>query len=394
MINRNILYKLSRSIVPMLCITPSIGMCYAFSLISKPMLDIFGCSLIAMQFAFCLNIMCLGFGSAIFGKLVEYKIKTAAWLSTVLFSCGLLMSGLSLTLGNLPMLYVGFGILCGVGEGIGYVTPVLNNILWFGKNKYKGLVAATSIICFGLGASICSLLFGWFNPTFGIEKFVYGLSILYFIVMSTGACMISKPRWAMLKNKSPKTRKKFNYRAFISDGYSFKTWTYMLLNISSGLVLIGLCVPLMKLSGFNEVAITLTCTVCGAFNGGGRLVFPFLSDFMKRRSDILKYIVILEILCVVSSALFPIMLPISLVIINATYGSFFALLPAILSDHYGNDCLSIRHSAILSAWGMSSLVAFLITMGICMFSGLNLIWVLGVVAVVYVLNLIVVWKIK
>lgn len=391
---KNTLYKLSKSVIPMLCITPSIGMCYAFSLISKPMLDIFGCSLLALQFAFCLNILCLGFGSAIFGKLVEYRIKSAAWLSAVLFSSGLLMSGLALTLGNLPMLYVGFGILCGIGEGIGYVTPVLNNLLWFGKNKHKGLVAALSIICFGLGSSICSVLFGWLNPIIGVEKFMYAMSIGYFMIMSIGAFLISKPRWAMLKNKSPKTRRKFNYKEFMSDGYSFKTWTYMLLNISSGLVLIGLCVPLMKISGFDDVAVTLTCTVCGVFNGGGRLVFPFLSDFMKKRSDILKYIVGIEILCSICSAAFPIFLPIALVIINATYGSFFALLPAILSDHYGNECLSIRHSAILSAWGVSSLVAFLITMGICMFGCLNLTWVLGVVALVYMLNLMVVWKIK
>ena len=391
---KNTLYKLGKSVIPMLCITPSIGMCYAFSLISKPMLEIFGCSLLALQFAFCLNIMCLGFGSAIFGKLVEYRIKSAAWISTVVFSSGLLMSGLALTLGNLPMLYVGFGILCGIGEGIGYVTPVLNNLLWFSKNKHKGLVAAMSIICFGLGSSICSVLFGWLNPMIGVEKFMYVLSIGYFVIMSIGAFMISKPRWSMLKNKSPKTRKKFNYKTFMSDGYSFRTWAYMLLNISSGLVLIGLCVPLMKISGFDDVSITLTCTVCGVFNGCGRLVFPFLSDFLKNRSDILKHIVGIEILCSICSAIFPIFLPIALVIINATYGSFFALLPAILSDHYGNEFLSIRHSAILSAWGMSSLVSFLITMGICVFGCLNLTWVLGVVSMVYVLNLMVVWKIK
>lgn len=90
------LYKLSRSVIPMLGITLSIGMCYAFSLFTQPIADHLGIEKASVQLAFCLNILFLGLGAATFGRLIEKKIKIAAWLSCVLFFCGMCLSGVAM----------------------------------------------------------------------------------------------------------------------------------------------------------------------------------------------------------------------------------------------------------------------------------------------------------
>lgn len=385
-----LLYKLSKSVLPMLGLTLSIGMCYAFSLFSQPIADHLALSKAVVQFAFCLNILFLGLGAAIFGRLVEKKIKTAAWLSCILFFCGLCLSGLAMQFHSIVALYIGFGLCCGVAEGIGYVTPVLNNILWFGKNKHKGLVAALSIISFGLGSTLCSWLFKIYYPMFGIEHVFYAFAVTYLAMSGLGATLINKPRWAqkMLKRDSAD----FNYLTLAKDPYALRSWLYMFLNISAGLVLIGSCAPILKEVNLSQDMVIMTMMLCGIFNGAGRLVFPALSDFMKRRVNMLVAVLAMEILVLIPAMLSYSFMPIAIVIINATYGSFFALLPSVLSDHYGNKDLSTRHSAVLSAWGIASLFAYVLTMLVSLFSSY---WFLTfVLAAVYVINLLNVFKLK
>ena len=131
-----------------------------------------------------------------FGRLVETKIKTAAWLSCILFFCGLCLSGLAMQLKSILALYIGFGFCCGIAEGVGYVTPVLNNILWFRRNKHKGLVAALSIVSFGLGSTLCSWLFKVYFPVFGIELVFYAFAATYLLMSGVGALLINKPKFA------------------------------------------------------------------------------------------------------------------------------------------------------------------------------------------------------
>lgn len=270
------------------------------------------------------------------------------------------VSGIGMLFNDILFLYLGFGFLCGVAEGIGYVVPVLNNILWFGRNKHKGMVAALSIVCFGLGSSLCSFLFNPYMDYFGIEYIFFGFALTYFIMQCIGSFLINKPKFAILKLKEK--NKKFNYNILISDKYAQKSWFYMFLNISAGLVIIGSCAGILKKIGLTQNEIIYIMMLCGIANGAGRLIFPFISDYVKTRLNMLLIISIIEIFALCLAFVFPnsIIIPIVFIIINATYGSFFALLPSILSDHYGNNKLSIRHSAILSAWGIASLYAYLI----------------------------------
>ena len=361
------LYKLSKSVIPCMLLTLSIGFCYAWSLFAPEIKNaISGTTASQVQFVFCLNIFFLGMGAAFFGKLVEKHIKLAACVSTMLLFTGLQVAACGVACKSLALVHLGFGVMCGVAEGCGYVVPVKNLLLWWGKTKHKGTIMAMSIVFFGLGSTLCSWMFGFMQSKlhYDVIAIMRALSYVYLGMGILGCLLVQKPKYAVLKLKKQALSNVSNAKlsALIKDSFFRRSWLFMFLNISMGLVLIGTCATLLK-----EVACLKPSTViavmmaCGIANGAGRLAFPFISDYMKRRLWIWVVVLAIEVLVTSCSALWPMLLPVGAVLVNATYGAAFSTLPSVLNDHYGKDHLSETHGFVLSAWGFASLLAYAVT---------------------------------
>jgi len=384
-----LLYKLLHSVVPCIFITLCIGFCYAFSIFTPYIAEHIGRSTIAVHFAFCLNIFFLGMGAGLFGRLVENKIKSAALLSTILLFSGLCIAAIAVQRHSLMLLYIGIGLFAGLAEGIGYVTPVKNLILWFGKGKHKGLVAAISIISFGLGSTLCSSLFNSYFSMFDITGIFYAYAITYLIPMVAGTLLIRKPKFATTNS----FKCEFSYVNTIKDTMFWKYWTFMFLNISMGLILIGSCASILREVNIERGTIIVVMMLCGIFNGCGRLVFPAISDFMKNRINIWILIASLEILVMIPCACIYALIPFSIILINALYGSGFSTLPSLLSDHYGNKNLSTIHGLVLTSWGIASLFAYVCTAAIA--ANFNsYYYVVFILLAIYALNAYVAMSIK
>ena len=235
---KTFLYKASKSLVPCFLLTTAIGFCYAFSLFAAPAQKLLGCSKTAVQFAFCLNIFFLGTGASCFGALVEKNIKRAAWLSTALLFSGLCISGIAMHMSSIWLFYFGMGVLCGLSEGVGYVVPVKNLLLWFGKSKHKALVMAISIVSFGLGSTFCTWLFKYAFPVFGMQNIFFFFAAFYLVSMSVGSLLIDKPKFVKLYLKL-EAAKKYSVAKYLKDSYFWQCWLFMFLNISMGLIIIG-----------------------------------------------------------------------------------------------------------------------------------------------------------
>lgn len=379
------MYKARRSLLAGFLISSSIGFCYAFSLFAPHVQELLGVSKTAVQFAFCLNIFFLGMGAAFFGSLVEKNIKIAAWTSTVLLCSGLAVSGLAMHTKNLWLFYLGMGVMCGISEGCGYVTPVKNLLLWFGKSRHKALIMALSIISFGLGSSICSFIFKYAFPVFGIENVFFFFSGMYLLTAGSGALMISKPRYVKFKIDTKKTYSAVKY---VKDPYFLQSWLFMFLNISMGLIIIGQCAGMLVANSVPSAAVITIMMLCGLSNGLGRLVFPAISDYLKKRIDGWTAALIIEILVLILAIIDPWFIPLAFIVINACYGCGFALAPAVLSDYFGNTELSFCHGILLSAWGIASIFAFIVSTFVLGVLQLSQNALFGVLAAVYAVNFI------
>jgi len=340
-----------------------------------------------------LNIFFLGMGAATFGPLAEKNIKLSALTSSILLISGLFIGGMACFGHSLLLLYIGVGVLCGLSEGAGYVTPNKNMMLWFPSSRHKGLLTAISIFTFGLGSSICAWLFGLLFPLFGIGGTFLALAGIYAIPLLVSTVLIQKPKYALVK-LSRQTKSAFSYIETLKDRYFQKCWLFMFLNISMGLILIGSCATFLGTLGFSTTAVITLMMLCGIFNGVGRLVFPAIGDFLNNRSVVWVITAVVEVLLMMpvvfaySTGMGALAAAICIVLIHAGYGSAFACLPGILSTHYGKDTLSQRHGFCLTSWGMASLMAFLCsTFVLKTFTGLLPIMVL--VTIGYVLNILV-----
>lgn len=379
------MYKARKSLLAGFLISASIGFCYAFSLFSPHVAEALGASKTAVQVAFCINIFFLGMGAAFFGSLVEKNIKAAAWTAAGLLCGGLALSGAAMHAKNIWLFYAGMGVMCGIAEGCGYVTPVKNLLLWFGKSGHKALIMAISIISFGLGSSICSFLFKYAFPVFGIDNVFFFYSAFYLLTAGAGAAMIGKPRYAELKIDAGKSYSAVKY---LTDRYFIQSWLFMFLNISMGLIIIGQCAGMLAANSLSQGAVITVMMLCGLNNGFGRLMFPAVSDYLGRRVDILLLAGGIEIAALGMSVFDPWFISAAFVLINGSYGAYFASLPAILSDHFGNSELSFCHGLCLSSWGFASLFAFVISTFVLGVMHLSQNALFGVLIAVYALNFV------
>ncbi len=380
--------RIFNAILPAFLLAIAVGQIYAFTLFSEPIAKHIGSSRSQVQFAFSLGIFFLGMGAATFGKIVERNIRLSTIIGTAFFLSGLCVTSLGISLKSLALVYVGYGFLVGTGTGIIYISPVKTLMLWF--IKHKAVAAAVPIISFGLGSSVCTILFNaLYEKCGGIENIFHVLAAIYALPMALSTILLQKPASAVseaIANSMRATTNhsgQFTYKKLLSDSFFIRGWIFMFLNISCGLSLIPLSKQIMGTVHYEPATITLVITGCGLMNGAGRFIFAWWSDRLAKRINILLIILGVSAGIMFASYL-PMFVGVALLVINACYGAGFSTIPAVLADHFGMSNISKIHGAVLSAWGIAGLVGNQVALRI--FDKWGLIGVTTVLITFYVIN--------
>ncbi|MFW6354854.1 MAG: MFS transporter, partial [Verrucomicrobiota bacterium] len=135
----------------------SIGSIYAYSAWKMPLENMFGWSPSATTGAFSLAIFFLGLSAAFLGRFVEKKGPSKGGLLSAAFFClGLIGAGIACFVQSLPLFYLCFGVVSGIGLGVGYISPVSTLVKWFPDRR--GLATGLAIMGFGFGGLICARL--------------------------------------------------------------------------------------------------------------------------------------------------------------------------------------------------------------------------------------------
>lgn len=311
--------RLIHSVIPAILLTLTVGSIYAFSLFVDPISVAMGVTTIQTQFAFSLGIFFLGMGAAFFGPLVEKNIKAATILGTAMFLVGFALTQQAVAMKSIWLLYIGYGFTVGTATGIIYISPVKTMMLWFKNNP--GIASAISIISFGFGASLCSLLFKYLYPMFGIEKIFYAFAIVYAIMMVAGSILLKKP---VGSQDTTLTGNKTNFsrlKLMREDSWCRRAWLFMFLNISAGLALIGCAASILKEIGMSQNTIVMIVALMGVMNTAGRFIFAWFSDLLKEKKLVLWLVIpALSVIVLVPSILSLNLIYIPLILIPALYG--------------------------------------------------------------------------
>ncbi len=351
--------KWTRAAIPALLLHCSIGTVYCWSYfgIEGAFSGVAGAS--ALSWAFSLAIFFLGMSAAFLGNFVEKDIHKASLIASICFALGVVGTGIGVRLQSIPLVIGCYGVIMGIGLGLGYLSPVKTLMLWFKDNK--GLATGLAVAGFGAAKMIFAPVITALNKAIGIEYTLYVLGALWFVMMFCGHLLLKKPDgWHEPHN--PITVKEFFGRFKIfADPKFIGIWLVFYLNITAGLALIHCEKEIYEIVGLVSLA-SLLGTVTGFFNAAGRLGYSALGDRMKDRNTIYKIILaselILTAVAVATGAInnnITVVCIILLIVVNLGYGGGFSNLPTLLSDVYGMGSISSLHGIALSAWAFAGL---------------------------------------
>ena len=355
------------------CLQVCLGTVYAWSYFQKPLVAQYGWANTKVAWAFSLAIFSLGCAAAWGGmKLPKYGPRLLAVTGGALFGLGNMLAALALHIKSLPLLYVGYGLIGGVGLGLGYVTPVATVAKWFpGK---KGFVTGMVIMGFGLGALLMSkviapLLMTYFNGNL-VEVFAVMGAGLAVAAMLFGSFLTNPPAGAVSQpqgpNAAPVTSQSSVQRELAGSG-GIATWRFLVMwlvffcNIMAGISIISFQSPLMQ-DLWHKIDPSLNAAALAAygatliaisslFNGIGRLFWGGLSDRLGRvqtfRVMIGTQVVAFGLLMLTGN---PWIFGALICYILLCYGGGFGTMPSFVHDVFGAKRMPVVYGTILTAW--------------------------------------------
>ncbi|MCZ2806132.1 OFA family MFS transporter [Modestobacter sp. VKM Ac-2983] len=374
-----------------------IGQAYATSVYKAALVSHFESSLTAIGIIFSIAIVMLGLSAAVFGTWVDRNGPRAAMFTAACFwSAGFLVGALGISTEQLWLVYFGYGVLGGIGLGIGYISPVSTLIKWFPDRP--GLATGMAIMGFGGGALIASplsrQLMNWYDPTYdgtigttpsgsAVAQLFVTLGIVYLVFMMFGAFIVRVPApdWrpdgfdpSQVKAKSLVTTENVSANNAIKTPQFWLLWTVLFCNVTAGIGILEQAAPMIQDFFRNgETSTVLAATAAGfvgllsLFNMAGRFVWSSTSDYIGRKPIYMVYLgvglVLYVLLATVGSTATWVFVILAAIIISF-YGGGFATVPAYLRDLFGTYQVGAIHGRLLTAWAAAGIAGPLIINGV------------------------------
>ncbi len=372
-----------------LCVHLSIGQVYAFSVFKTSLVDHFGSSQTAVAWIFSIAIVMLGLSAALLGTWVERAGPRKAMAAAALcWGSGFLVGSLGIAISSLPLLYLGYGVIGGIGLGIGYISPVSTLIKWFPDRP--GLATGMAIMGFGGGALIASPLSNrllsvydsGFNPSdkaavadgSALSLTFLTLGIVYTAFMLIGAALVRVPPGH--GESETAAQQAGQNGALVRASQAIRTpqfallWVVLFCNVTAGIGILEQAAPMIQDFFRTGADSSVSAAEAAGFVGmlslanmAGRFAWSSLSDVIGRKVTYMLYLGVGLVLYVLlasigqrSTAIFVVL---ALVIISY-YGGGFATVPAYLKDLFGTLEVGAIHGRLLTAWSAAGVVGPLI----------------------------------
>jgi len=348
-----------------------IGSVYAWSTFNRPIQAIFPGDpwwFSPPYITFTMALMLLGLSAAFGGPWVERKgPRTAAMAAAVFFGSGLVIGGIGLATRHSLLVFLGMGVISGIGCGLGYIAPVSTLVRWFPDRR--GMATGMAIMGFGGGAFLAGYLNVYFMARLGVARTMIALGVAYFIIMLAGACILRKPPegwepegWVPPAEVTGDPAKQgLTRNAALRTVQFYLLWTILFINVTAGIGILAQASPMMQdLFRKTPLEAAAVVSLISLFNAGGRFFWASLSDYVGRRNTYTLFFVVqfalfllIPRLAAVQNWLF---FETSLLIVFTMYGGGFATIPAFLADLFGPRNVGAIHGVVLTAWSAAAVV--------------------------------------
>ncbi|MBP6018456.1 MAG: OFA family MFS transporter [Burkholderiaceae bacterium] len=361
-----------------------IGQAYAFSVFNSPMTRLLGISestaadwdLPTLGWIFSLAIVFLGLSAAFAGKwLEEAGPRKAMFVAACCFGGGFMVAAVGVAMHQIWLVYLGYGVLGGIGLGIGYVSPVSTLIKWFPDKR--GMATGMAIMGFGGGAFIASpmsvALMDYFQTpqSMGVTETFVVMGCLYFVSMIIGSLTIRLPAadWKPEGWVPPVKQNAMISQNHVHIDQALKTpqfwllWWVLCLNVTAGIGVLGQASVMIQESfrgGITPAAAAGFVGVLSLANMLGRFFWSSVSDYIGRKNTYFIFFALGAVLYFLvpgmGSAGNVALFVLFYAIIMSMYGGGFSTVPAYLADLFGTRYVGGIHGRLLTAWAAAGVL--------------------------------------
>ncbi len=341
-----------------------LGAVYGWSVFVKPLIAAENWKLTDVSLNFTLAIVFLGFGTVIGGLWLDrVGPRKVATVAGILYGIGYLVAGFAASQHSLHELYFGYGLITGLGMGMGYICPVATLVKWF--PDMRGLMTGIAVCGYGFGALIMSPFAAWDITHHGIPATFSTLGVVYLIVVVIAAQFYANPpqgwRPAGWEPRTAVAKAASTVDFTVSEAMG--TWQFYLLflllflNVSAGIMIISQASPMaQQLAGMTVLQAAGMVGVISICNGLGRVLWAFISDFLGRaRVYFLLYLIQMGIFFALPHIKDVTLFTAAFAIIGLCYGGGFGTMPSFTADFFGAKYMGGIYGWILLAWGLAAI---------------------------------------
>ncbi len=352
------------------CVHICIGSVYAWSTFNRPMLQLFpDVSWFNPTYAtYSTALVLLGLSAAFGGPWVERRgPRVAATAAALFFGSGLLIGGIGLMLLQPVLVFLGMGVIGGIGCGLGYIAPVSTLVKWFPDRR--GMATGMAIMGFGGGAFLAGRVNAVLIEAMGVANTVLIMGVVYLVVMLLGARILRRPPagYAPEGWTPPEQTDEMIATRSVTRNQAIRTpqfyllWSYLFINVTAGIGILAQASPMVQdLFGKTALEAGTIVSIISLFNAGGRFFWASSSDYLGRRKTYTLFFAAQVALFLLIPGIAArgewVLFQAALFLVVTMYGGGFATIPAFLADIFGADNVGAIHGATLTAWSAAAVV--------------------------------------
>ncbi len=341
----------------------ALGAVYAWSVFRDPLVEAFGWSISEVTLTFTITILTLGFAAFIGGLwMARSGPRTVGIASGLLYGLGVFLASFS---GNkLWLLYLSYGLIGGIGIGLGYIVPVATLVKWFPDKR--GFITGVAVAGFGAGALVTAPIARLLIGNVGVLNTFALLGIGYLVLVAGASLLMRNPpegyKPVGWNPSAALTGQRAGRDYTIGDALSkwqwFALWSLLFLNVTAGIAIISQAAPMAReITGVTALAAAGLVGIISIANGAGRFLWAWLSDYIGRKwvflaMFLLQAAVFFVMPLVNDFAVFAILASIVLL----CYGGGFGTMPAFAADYFGARYVGQVYGLMITAWGFGGLL--------------------------------------
>jgi OFA family oxalate/formate antiporter-like MFS transporter len=365
-----------------LLIQLALGAVYAFSIFTSPLSESLGhdSKSFAILGIFSAAIAVFAVTMIVAGRVQDRRgPRLVATVGGLVYGAGYLVAAFSTE--SLGLMYLSYGVIGGIGLGLGYVCPLAAAVKWFPDKR--GLVSGIAVAGFGAGAFLFTQVGKWIidSSSSGLSDAFLYLGLIFLVMIVGGAQLLRDPPKGWLPkgyvppDNGGRKNHEFDWRDMVRTRQFFMLFTMFLLSATAGLMMIA---NVKNLAQYLDPSSSLLVvaqfqTIAGMvalFNGAGRIVWGRVSDSLGR-ANTMKVMFLVQGVILLAAAGFFLVRPSGEIIqfagltalasgVGFTFGGNFALFPSTTAEYFGTKNMGINYGLVFNGYGAAGVVGGLI----------------------------------